>query len=239
MKCYEIYYQAFAPTSPRIPHRSHFLEEPMRAALPAVSDPTLDRLHIRPWPDPVIDAVGHDPRSSYVERFWLAVLGPSTTWLMRRMASGLEAEPAGFDLPLSDTARALGLGGEGRSSPFIRALNRCCQFELAQPEDDAVLAVRRRLPPLNRRQLARLPEALQAEHERWQVSELHISPVEAMRRRSRRLALSLLELGEDLEATERQLLRWRYHPSLCRESALWAWERHVAALAAAGEDGEP
>ena len=38
-------------------------------------------LAIRPWPDPVIDAVGHDPRSSYVEHFWLGVLGPSTTWL--------------------------------------------------------------------------------------------------------------------------------------------------------------
>jgi hypothetical protein len=34
-----------------------------------------------------------------------------------------------------------------------------------------------------------------------------------MRNRSRRLALSLLELGEDLEATERQLHRWRFHPA--------------------------
>ena len=32
----------------------------------------------RPWPDPVIDEVGHDPRSAYVETFWLAVLGPPT-----------------------------------------------------------------------------------------------------------------------------------------------------------------
>ncbi len=26
---------------------------------------------IRPWIDPVVDARGHDPRSAYVERFWL------------------------------------------------------------------------------------------------------------------------------------------------------------------------
>ena len=56
-----------------------------------------ESLSIRPWPDPVIDLLGHDPRSAYVERFWLGVLGPSTTWLMRRLASGLETAPAGKD----------------------------------------------------------------------------------------------------------------------------------------------
>ncbi len=39
---------------------------------------TTDSLHIRPWPDAVIDRVGHDPRSAYVERFWLGILGPPT-----------------------------------------------------------------------------------------------------------------------------------------------------------------
>jgi len=175
----------------------------MRATLPPL---TTESLHIRPWPDPVIDAVGHDPRSTYVERFWLGVLGPSTTWLLRRMATGLEASPAGFDLPLEDTARALGLGGPGRHSPFVRALSRCCQFEMALPESDGVLAVRRRLPPLNRRQLVRLPESLQAEHDAWQAGAQREPDIDKLRRRSRRLALSLLELGEDPEATERQLL---------------------------------
>ena len=33
-------------------------------------------LFVAPWPDPVIDQVGHDPRSVYVERFWLGILGP-------------------------------------------------------------------------------------------------------------------------------------------------------------------
>src|SRR5205085_10417841 len=46
-----------------------------------------------------------------------------------------------------------------------------------------------------------------------------------------------LELGEDLEATERQLLRWRFHPALAREAAAWAWDRHRAALAAAEQVG--
>jgi hypothetical protein len=33
---------------------------------------------VTPWHDPVVEAVGHDLRSPYVERFWLALLGPST-----------------------------------------------------------------------------------------------------------------------------------------------------------------
>src|SRR5215210_4789289 len=97
--------------------------------------PTLatDSLPIRPWPDDVIDALGHDPRSPYVEQFWLGILGPSTTWLLRRLAAGLDANPAGFELCLADTASALGLGAKGgRHSPFMRALTRCCQFDLAE-----------------------------------------------------------------------------------------------------------
>lgn len=47
---------------------------PMPVAIPDLST---DLLTIRPWPDEVIDALGHDPRSAYVERFWLGVLGPS------------------------------------------------------------------------------------------------------------------------------------------------------------------
>ncbi|MCU1372870.1 MAG: hypothetical protein JWO68_156 [Actinomycetia bacterium] len=200
----------------------------MPATLPRF---TADHVHVRPWPDAVIDAVGHDPRSTYVERFWLGVLGPSTTWLLRRLAAGLEASPAGFDLPLAETARALGLGGDGKHSPFVRALARCCQFELALPESDAVLAVRRKLPPLSRRQLVRLPDAVQAEHQAWITGHLREPEIDRLRRRSRRLALSLLELGEDQEATERQLLRWRFHPAICHESTRWAWARHREASA--------
>lgn len=191
-------------------------------------------LAIRPWPDDVIDSLGHDPRSAYVETYWLGILGPSTTWLLRRLVAGLEASPAGFDLPLAETARCLGLGDKGgRNSPFMRALTRLVQFDLAQPHGDPVLAVRRKVPPLNRRQVLRLPAVLQAQHQALQEADLRVPALEAMRRRGRQLALSLLELGEDLEAAERQLLRWRYHPALARESAAWAWDRHRRALRAA------
>jgi hypothetical protein len=134
---------------------------------------TSEILAVRPWPDPVIDDLGFDPRSVYVERFWLGVLGPSTTWLLRRIAAGFDDQPDGFDLPLGDTARALGLGDRGgRHSPFLRSVNRTIQFELAYPSGVDQLAVRRCLPPLSRRQVAKLPAELQASHQRWQADQL-------------------------------------------------------------------
>lgn len=195
-------------------------------------------LPVRPWPDPVIDTLGHDPRSAYVERFWLGVLGPSTTWLLRLLATELEANPAGFQLDLIETAQILGLGGRGgRHSPFMRSLGRCCRFDLAEVRD-GTLVVRRKLPPLNRRQLLRLPPSLQEAHRQWQEADLQVPAAEQLRRRSRRLALSLLELGEDREATELQLQRWKFHPALARESAAWAWDRHRRAAAEAAGGGD-
>ena len=120
------------------------------------------------------------------------------------LGGGLEASPAGFDLPLAETARRLGLGDKGgRRSPFMRSLTRLVQFDLAQSKGEPVLAVRRKVPPLNRRQVMRLPASLQAEHLALQEANLRTPAVEQLRRRGRQLALSLLELGEDLEAAER------------------------------------
>lgn len=199
--------------------------------------PSVTFLPVRPWPDGVIDALGHDPRSAYVERFWLGILGPSTTWLIRFMANRLDASPEGFDLDLASTAQALGLGARGgRHSPFMRALTRCCQFDVAEARPDGVLAVRRKLPPLTRRQVMRLSPELIAAHQAWQEAELQTPVHEQQRRRSRRLALSLVELGEDAEATEQQLARWKFHPALCRESAAWATERHSQAREPTDED---
>ncbi len=141
-------------------------------------------VRIVPWPDAVIDALGHDPRSAYVETYWLGILGPSATWLMRQLAAGLEREPAGFELELGDMAARLGLGHKGgRQSPFVRAISRCVDFDLAQPRGGGQLAVRRKMPPLNRRQVSRLPPTLQHSHRRWQESQVrHPVGVDLQRR---------------------------------------------------------
>ncbi|HEX8803897.1 MAG TPA: hypothetical protein VF743_06880, partial [Acidimicrobiales bacterium] len=179
-----------------------------------------DVLLVRPWVDPVVDQVGHDPRSAYVERFWLGILGPSATWLLRYLVGRLEAAPDGFDLDLDECATAIGLGRrQGPNGTFPRTITRCCQFGATRLVDDTLLEVRRRLPPLTQRQVARLPDGLRAAHGRW-VDERPPAAATAadLRDRARRLALSLVELGEDAEAAERQLHRWRFHPALASEA---------------------
>lgn len=199
----------------------------------------ISTLTVRPWPDAVIDQVGHDPRSPYVERFWLGLLGPTATWLLRRLASGLEASPAGYELDLPTTATELGLGNRsGPQSPFLRSIQRCCRFGAAELQDTTTLRVRRKLPPLTRLQVERLPEALREAHRSWTLEHApgNALAIDQMRNRARHLAMSLLELGEDGESTERQLHRWRVHPALAHEATAWALARHRAATRAAVAD---
>jgi hypothetical protein len=186
-------------------------------------------LSVRAWTDVVIDEVGHDVRSAYVERFWLSILGPSSTWLVRRLVNALDAAPDGFELDLSSTAVELGLGHHsGRNSPFVRSIERCCRFGATTLQEPATLLVRRKLPPLTRAQVERLPDGLRTEHQEWQQRPAGGSPValEQMRQRARQMALSLLDLGEDGAATERQLHRWRIHPAVAHEATAWAVARH-------------
>ena len=120
-------------------------------------------LRVTPWPDPVLDVLGHDPRSWYAETFWLPTLGPTALLLMRHLADRFERSPEGIELAVADTAAALGLGVEGNSSPLIRSLGRLRQFELACTDDETTISVRRSLPPVHRRHVRRLPAPLQAE----------------------------------------------------------------------------
>ena len=188
-------------------------------------------LAIRPWPDPVIDTLGHDPRSIYVERFWLPTLGPTSLLLLRRIAAGLDEHPEGIQLDLGELSQALGLGHrEGNSSPVVRSLDRLMQFDLACGEREAGYAVRRSVPPVNRRHVGRLPAPLQDEHHAWAERALAEPPLAIARRRARRLAFTLLEQGDDFDHVERVLHDIGFHPTICRESAEWANERHRHAL---------
>jgi hypothetical protein len=187
----------------------------------------LSSLLVVPWADPVIDQIGYDPRTVYVERFWLGILGPSATWLVRHLVDRLDAEPDGYELDLDECATALGLGRRpGAAGVFPRTLARCCQFGASRFVTPTTLAVRRRMPPLTRRQVGRLPDKLREDHDRW-VDKPPGYAADEMRERARQLALSLVELGEDGAGTERQLHRWRFHPALASEATAWALNRHA------------
>jgi hypothetical protein len=161
-------------------------------------------VRITPWIDPVVDRRGHDPRSSYVERFWLGTLGPTATWLVRRLAAGFDDRPDGYDLDLATTAQALGLSySKGASSAFAKAFGRCLMFGLAHQRSDGY-AVRRMLPDVARRHLSRMPPSVQQEHECWLESARGHRLDELQRGRT--LAVAMLDAGDDLELIEGQLV---------------------------------
>lgn len=157
---------------------------------------------IRPWIDPVVDDDGHDVRSRYVETFWLGVLGPTATWLVRRFAAGLDQCPEGYELDLADTAQAMGLRfTAGRASPFSKALQRCVMFGLAHPVPSG-LAVRRRVPPVAVRHLRRMPERIQRAHDEWLRTTIPLDDLT----RAHHLALAMREVGDDDALIEHHLV---------------------------------
>lgn len=144
---------------------------PTEPASPKSSFP-FDTLIIRPWDDSVIEKLGHDPRSAYVERYWTSILGPSATLLLRRLANGLEIAPDGFEIDTMAWAQELGLGIRGgKHGPFWRSIDRTARFG-ATRRNGALIVVRRKLPPLNLRQVERLPDHLRAAHRTWEAAQL-------------------------------------------------------------------
>lgn len=178
---------------------------PSVATVPSVrgeSWPVHRQAMISPWIDPIVDRRGHDPRSTYVERFWLGTLGPTATWLLRRLVAGFDDHPRGYPLDLADTAQSLGLSyARGQSSPFAKAFGRCIMFGLAHQQAEGY-AVRRRIPELARRHLVRLPDEVQMEHQRWVGATASLDSLQ----RGRALARAMLDAGDDTELLQPQLV---------------------------------
>lgn len=207
----------------------------MLAIAPPIVDPTAS-LWVSQWIDEVTKETGHDPKSAYVERFWLGILGPSATWLLRSISYGFESAPDGFDLAPGEMARVLGLGERtGRHSPFVRSISRLCQFELAHFRGGA-LVVRASVPWVEPRMVGRMPTQLQQEHAMWDTADEQSSPYRALRRRASLIAMSVVRTGGSVRDAERMLSRTGCHPSMVEAFASWAWEQHQLVLLHAQSD---
>lgn len=142
-----------------------------------VEIPSTGLLRVVPWRDPVVDERGHPTHGDYVEWFWLPVLGPTATWLARRLAVHATHDPNGSLVDLSDLAASLGVVWQpDRDGPFNRALARCTMFGACAPVADSpsTLAVRLAMPQLPARHLMRLPIVLREMHNEW-LNEAHAS----------------------------------------------------------------
>jgi len=126
-----------------------------------------ETLVVYPWLDPVVDSTGFEVRSDYVEHYWLGILGPTSAWLLRRLVSGFDHYPDGYELNLPETAAALGLNYRtDKECPFTRGIDRLVMFGVAQKYSYG-LAVRTRIPALSARHVQRLPQHLRESHALW------------------------------------------------------------------------
>ncbi len=196
------------PSSPTVPAGRSPRRRSDRTDPPPIGTATAGVIVLRAWLDPSIDRDGHDPRSRYVERFWLGVLGPSATWLLRRFQDELDASlrPGASEqvarVDLSALARRMGMSYvPGRESAFSRAIQRCVMFGVAHHTPDG-LAVRRRVPHVAERHLRRLPPDVAIAHDRW-VDAL---PANESLGRARRLASAMADVGDCIDQIEGQLV---------------------------------
>ena len=190
-------------------------------------DRSVGSIFITAWIDPTVESLGFDPRSSYVEHFWLPILGPSCIFLLRRLAWVFDLNTASQELSLRDISFEIGLGSpKGFGNSITRTLNRCIQFDMAKLLPNGTLTVRRSLPPLNQRQLLRLPVDLQELHEALLNGNIESSD-EVLKRKSLQLAVSLLESPNDESAAVAQLLRWRIDPKIAAAALEMAWPKKI------------
>ncbi|MFM7755809.1 MAG: hypothetical protein ACKO84_03515 [Actinomycetota bacterium] len=163
------------PVSQRFPHRYHHghphIDRVRSSSVSALLQSAT--LTVVPWRDPVVERLGHDACGDYVELFWLGSLGPTATWLLRRLAVAVVTHPEGTVINLADLALGLGLGPDtGPTGSFGRSLGRLVMFGLARIDHDH-LAVRSIVPPVPYKQVARLPNHLQMAHAQWSDESPH------------------------------------------------------------------
>ena len=185
-----------------------------------------EEITLIPWLDHRVDAYGHDPRSAYVEQFWLATLGPATTWFLRHCADLLD-ETGSTRVSLRETASTLGIGHEGGArSAMAKTVARACRFRAARSVGSTTLAVRLRLPQLSHRQVQRLPKPVQRRHDEFLATNSSPDAVGEQQPRARQLALCLIECGDTISEAERQLACMTFHPAVIAEAVRWAWSLH-------------
>lgn len=128
-------------------------------------------LHVVPWRDPIVERIGFDACGDYVELFWLPILGPTATWMLRRLAVIVVLHPEGCGLDSGAMSRSFGLGSDTRpKSSFTKSLERLVIFGLARV-DQGCLGIRTVVPPVTFKNLARLPEHLQSAHALWSETD--------------------------------------------------------------------
>lgn len=128
---------------------------------------------VRPYP---LSQRYHDPCGTYVEWFWLPILGPSTTWAYRRLAGWLHVDGRrdGYELNMAELAASIGVS----PSTLTASVRRLVMFGLASFDDrehPTTVYVKATAPTLPGRHLKALPAHVVAGHDRARSESLAIT----------------------------------------------------------------
>ena len=138
-------------------------------------------------PDRRVRQVGFGLTDPYVEQCWSAVVGPSTTLLLRRLPElWREHQPA--QIEASELGRSLGLSPSmAKHSPLAYTLGRLVRFRFARPvgQQRDNLDVFVEVAPLMAHQLAKVPQWTRNAHDRLLDAHLDGPGSRACRRSSR------------------------------------------------------
>ncbi len=109
--------------------------------------------------------------SSFVEEFWLPVMGPSAVAVLRWIDRRADQFGRATTVDLAELALAIGLGAAtSKHSPIVRTMDRLVRFDAARIDaidnDVPVLSVFTHLFAVPVRLVARLPYRVQVEHRR-------------------------------------------------------------------------
>ena len=145
-------------------------------------------------PDSRVQRVGFDLRDPYVEQCWSAVVGPSATLLLRRLPEMWRHQvPA--ELPAGEFSQSLGLGaGTGPNSRLASTMDRLVRFGLARSDGSGGLDVYLEVPPLQPRQLERVPECTRSTHE--QLFSTHLENFEGVAEHRSKVTAATVDLDQ-------------------------------------------
>lgn len=130
--------------------------------MPSCQFPTV--VPVTRWLDPSVEKSGFSVLDPYVEVVWLPVVGPSATWMLRRLDAWLPGPESRVEVDLSELGQLLGLGPSVLPGSSVqRTMGRLVRFGLAD-WSGLQLRVRGSVPPLPVRYLDRVPEWVRDAH---------------------------------------------------------------------------
>ena len=163
-------------------------------------------------PDRRVRQVGFGLTDPYVEQCWSAVVGPSTTLLLRRLPElWREHQPA--QIEASELGRSLGLSPSmAKHSPLAYTLGRLVRFRFARPvgQQRDNLDVFVEVAPLMAHQLAKVPQWTRNAHDR--LLDAHLAQFDGVSEHQAKIdaataRLDRAQFGHDQAPTAAPVLR--------------------------------